>query len=203
MGSVRGQALAATYVWGLTVADYPTFWFYIPDLPPSTSSGEFVLQDEMGSDIYRTPITLPGKSGIVSFRLPSTTAPLETSKMYHWYFKVDCNQQGASGLIFVEGWVQRITPNPSLESQLTAATPQQQVALYAANGIWHETLTSLAKLRQLNLEDAALTTDWAELLQSVGLSEIASAPLVQCCTPKNLDAVSASQVEKNFQEMTQ
>lgn len=195
--------LPVSNVWGLTVTKHPTFWFYVPYSDTSASSGEFVLQDEADNDVYRALITLPERPGVVSLRLPSTSAPLELGKLYHWYFKVNCDQQATSGPVFVEGWVQRVTPSPTLESQLAAATPQQQVALYAANGIWHEALTSLAKLRQVNPEDTALTTDWAELLQSAGLGELASAPMVQCCTPKNLEAAGASQVQKNFQEMAQ
>lgn len=186
-GEGQGKPLATTNVWGLTVAEYPTFWFYVPYAQASAHFGEFVLQDEGDNDVYRTPVTLPGTPGTVGIRLPSTSAPLEIGKRYHWYFKIYCNPQRISNPvnpIFVEGWVQRVTPNPTLISQLTVATPKQQIALYAANGIWYEALTSLAELRLVEPNDPTLEADWADLLRSISLDNVASQPIVQCCTPE-------------------
>lgn len=202
LGKGPGENLAVTHVWGLTVAEYPTFWFYVPDLSTSIGSVEFVLQDQAGNEVYQTPVTLPERTGIVSLPLPSTAAPLEVGKMYHWYFKIYDNPQSPSDPIapvFVEGWVQRVSLNPTLKSQLAAATPQQRSALYAANGIWYDALTSLAELRLVEPEDAALTADWADLLQSVGLNEIASKPMLQCCTPKNSPTAGSSREQRYFQ----
>lgn len=190
-----------THVWGLTVAEHPTFWFYVPYSRTSASSGQFILQDAAGSGGYKTSITLPEKPGVVSFRLPSTVAPLEIGKLYHWFFKIYCSPKERS--ISVEGWVQRAVLSPTFESQLAAATPQQRSALYAANGIWYDALTSLAELRLVDPKNAALTTNWTELLQSVGLNEIASAPMMQCCTPKNSYSPGSSQEQRYFQGTTE
>lgn len=178
----------ATYVWGITSAEYPTFWFYVPDSGPSLRSVEFVLQDDQNNDVYRTFVKLPQKQGIVSLSLPSTSTPLKINQNYHWFFKtemaVSCQQQ--EPVIVkdaVEGWVQRVQPDLNLTSQLKTATQRQQMALYAQNGFWYDALKTLAQLRLQKPEDAALKANWQELLQSVGLSEIASQSLVQCCTP--------------------
>lgn len=176
----------ATYVWAKTVDEYPTFWYYLPYSPKSLRSIEFVLQDGE-DDVYRTAVALPQRPGIVSFRLPSTAKPLEINKPYHWFFKINFNcdsQQLSDGKDYVEGWVQRVQLNPNLARQLKAASPQQRAALYAANGIWHEALTTLAALRLVDAEDATLKEDWTGLLQSTGLADIASKPIVQCCTLK-------------------
>lgn len=175
------------YVWAKTSAKYPTFWFYVPYSTPSLRSIEFVLQDEQDNDIYRTPVKVPQNPGIVSFRLPSTATPLAAGKMYHWFFKinVDCNQQQQSEVKdYVEGWVQRVNLDPNLTSQLQTATPQRRIALYAANGIWQDALTESANLRLVNTENTTLQADWAELLQSAGLGNLALKPIVQCCTLK-------------------
>jgi hypothetical protein len=177
----------ATYVWGKTSVEYPTFWFYVPYSPTSLRSVQFVLQDGE-DDVYRTPVTLPKTPGIVSLRLPSTVKPLEVGKMYHWFFKVniDCApQQLSHAKDYVEGWVQRVELNPIVTRQLETATPQQRIAIYAENGIWHEALTMLADLRLVEPQAATLKDDWTKLLQSAGLSDIASKPIVQCCNLKN------------------
>ncbi len=179
----RGKA---TYVWGKTIAEYPTFWFYVPYLSTSLRSVEFVLQDGE-DDVYRSPVTLPETPGIVSFRLPHTTTPLEVGKMYRWFFKVNLNcapQQLANANYqdYVEGWVQRVEVNSRVTHQLETATPQQQIAIYAANGIWHEALSAIAALGGT---ETTIKAYWTDLLQSAGLSDIASKPIVQCCNLEN------------------
>lgn len=181
--TTSGNKMAAESVWSLTSGEHPTFWFYVPYSPSSLHSVEFVLQDEADNDIYRTPVKLPKTPGIIGLRLPSTSQPLEVGRMYHWFFKVYCTPQNAAVPIFVEGWVQRVAPNPSLVSQLKSATPQQRVALYAQNGIWFDALTHLAQLRVVQPKDTTLKANWDELLQSAGLIEMTSKFLVPCCTP--------------------
>ena len=169
-------------VWGLTAAEYPTLWFYVPySLTPKLPM-EFVLQDDQGNNVYKTTLTTSETPpGIVKIRLPSTAAPLEVGKMYHWYFSINCDPDSP---VFVEGSVQRSVLLPTLASQLQKATPSESVALYAANGYWYDALTTLAELRSANLADTKLKNDWVSLLHSVDLDAIAQEPIVQCCTPK-------------------
>lgn len=184
----RVGALKATYVWGITIATHPTFWFYVPDSSTSLQRVEFVLQDEQDNDVWRTSVSLPQKPGVISVRLPSSLKALQINQNYHWFFKTEiaasCNrQQPVIAKDLVEGWVQRVSPTPTLASQLKTAPPNQQIALYAQNGLWYDALTSLAELRRINPQDGTLNADWQELLQSVGLGDIASKSLVECCTP--------------------
>lgn len=157
---------------GLTTAEHPTFWFYVPYLP--IASGEFVLQDEVEQTIYQTPISLSGTPGVVSLSLPSTV-PLEIGKRYHWYFNIYCQPQQPP--IFVDGWIKRNSLNVALKRQLEKATPKQRVALFADQGIWYDALTAAAELQHIDPK----RTEWAVMLQAVGLGNIASEPMVKCC----------------------
>jgi hypothetical protein len=175
---IQPTALVPDNNLGLTVADSPTFWFFVPQLPATARSGEFVLQDEMGNDVYQTPVRLSGKPGIVSIRLPSNPQSfLKRDKWYHWYLLIDCQPQTTSDQFVVEGWVKQVALNPSLESQLEAAKPREYIA-YAENGIWHEALTKLAELRLSDPQNATLNENWTQLLNSVGLEEFAKEPLL-------------------------
>lgn len=170
-------ALAPSNGWGLTTRDRPTFWFYVAysrQLP-----GKFVLQDEAERTVYQTPLTVTGTPGVVSFSLPSTAPPLEIGKRYRWYFNIYCQPEQVP--VFVEGWIKRAEPNPTLNSQLEKATPQQRVAFYAAEGWWYDALTASAELHRTNPNDA----NWITLLKAVGLEAIATEPIVECCKPKN------------------
>ncbi|MGF1479095.1 MAG: DUF928 domain-containing protein [Cyanophyceae cyanobacterium] len=164
----RLTALMPDSHWGKTVSEHPTFWFYLPYSRQQVPVGEFVLQDEERNDVYRTAFTVPDKQGYVSISLPSE-ASLEMGRWYQWYFKVYCDPQRNSSPIFVHGWVQRIALDPSMQSELAAATPRQDVT-YAARGIWYDALMHLANLRLTYPEDAALQEDWHHLLQSKGVS---------------------------------
>jgi hypothetical protein len=164
---------------GLTTSERPTFWFYVPYTQDLTASAEFILQDSAGNDIYRNAIALPPKPGVISVSLPSN-ASLQVGKTYRWYLKVRCNQQQTASVpIYVEGDIQRVNLDSRVMQQLEAAVdPRQKVAIYAEEGIWFDSLTMLAQLRQKNPNDASVAWDWQSLLQSVNLDNVATAPLV-------------------------
>ncbi|HEY9600834.1 MAG TPA: DUF928 domain-containing protein [Allocoleopsis sp.] len=172
-------------VWGLTSAEYPTFWFYVPYSLTGKLSGELRLteQDEKGNRIYK-PIKVTGTApGIIGVRLPSTEASLKIGKVYTYDFVVRCDLNDSSKNIYVTASVERRTPSPSLESQLRKATQRERAALYAKEGFWYESLTTLAELRRANPNDAGLTADWgalldATLLKADYLNKIKQEPIV-------------------------
>ncbi|MHC0067973.1 DUF928 domain-containing protein [Nostoc sp. UIC 10890] len=163
----------SAFVWGLTTTSHPTLWFYVPYLP--TVNAEFALQDETRKIVYQTPISLSGTPGIVSISLPSTTPPLEIGKRYHWYFNIYCQPQQPP--IFIHGWIQRKALNSAVQNLLNKATPQERVSLYASNEYWYDALTAAAELRRQDQKN----TEWTNLLQTVGLADIATESLVECC----------------------
>jgi len=167
---------------GLTTSDRPTFWFYVPYPPTLQPPVEFVLYGTDNNEIYKTTFRLQNTPGIVSLNLPKTVPPLESGKRYSWRFSFLCNSAKPDEIRSVKGWVKRDTPNPKLQRQLEAATPHDRIALYAANGFWYDTLSAIAQLIRTYPQDSALSADWASVLQSVGLDEITSAPIVACCT---------------------
>jgi hypothetical protein len=163
---------------GLTVAAYPTFFFYVPET--SATTVEFVLLDEEnGNKVYETTFTTSGKPRIFSLSLPAskTLPPLKIGKNYHWYFSVICDPEDRAGDVYVDGWVQRVEPSPALMRELDKASPGKQVALYQKYDLWHETLTTLARQRRLSPNDSVLVAKWANLLRAVGLEEIAQEQL--------------------------
>ncbi|MBD2088580.1 DUF928 domain-containing protein [Microcoleus sp. FACHB-1515] len=160
-----------------TVSEFPTFWFYVPDQGGQVSA-ELTLFDPQGQPL-RQQIVLSGEAGIVGIRLAQ---PIEVDRDYTWRFRINETPGEASMNPFVRGTVRRISLDPALAAQLEAASAQEQIALYAANGIWQETLTALIQLRQTQPNHAQLQTDWSSLLDSVNLGSIANAPILDCCT---------------------
>ncbi|MBD2519502.1 DUF928 domain-containing protein [Nostoc sp. FACHB-973] len=163
----------SAFVWGLTTTSHPTLWFYVPYLPKVNA--EFALQDETRKIVYQTPISLSGTPGIVSISLPSTTPLLEIGKRYHWYLNIYCQPQQPP--IFIHGWIQKKALNSAVQNLVEKATPQKRVTIYANNGYWYDALTTAAELRRQDPKN----TEWTNLLQTVGLADIATEPLVECC----------------------
>ncbi|HEY9624889.1 MAG TPA: DUF928 domain-containing protein [Crinalium sp.] len=177
--------LNAGKVWGTTVSDRPTFWFYLPTSSTSTSV-EFVVQDSNDNYVYKTAFDAPSSpSGIVSVSIPSTAPALEVNKTYSWTFSVSCEATRPSSAVYVQGQIYRTAISEDLQRRIAAAPPLEQAALYAANGVWQDSLTLLAHLRQNNPPTPALETAWNQLLQQADLGDIAPSPLISCCSPEN------------------
>jgi len=167
---------------GLTVSESPTFLFYVPYTLTPEHSVEFVLK-EGKTYVYQTQILGEGTSpGFVSFRLPSTVS-LDADKNYDWHFVVYCDSQNKDKFVFVNGSVRRVE-RPELKRQLESATPLESITLYATEGIWYEAVTGLAELHRAAPQDDQLRSNWAGLLQSVGLERLTSESFVPCCSPK-------------------
>jgi Domain of Unknown Function (DUF928) len=160
-------------VFGLTTLSVPTFWFYVPYV--TTSTAEFGIENEAGQTVYKKPVSLSGKPGIVSLSLASTAFSLEIGKRYHWYLDVYCSPQQPP--VSVDGWIKRVKLNATVKNQLAKATLKQRATLYANNGIWYDYLTAAAELHRLDPKQ----NDWAKILQSIGLDNLTSEPLVDCC----------------------
>ncbi len=89
-----------------------------------------------------------------------------------------CNREDSTD-DFVEGWVEKVELDPVIHSQLELAPPLEKISIYAENGLWYDTLASLARLRQKEPENRAIADIWNDLLQQVGLDEISQEPIVR------------------------
>lgn len=163
-----------------TVVADPTLWFYVPFDSAPALSAEFVLIDkENNKRIYKATYPLTGTPGIVSISLPPILEQLDRD--YRWLFIVICDPEDRAADLYVSGKVRRVEPSPSLAAP-TIATPEERAFIYARNGLWYETITTLIEeFRPLNPEKAALRL--TELLESVGIEGIEPSQIVPCCTP--------------------
>lgn len=164
----------------LTVSEHPSFLFYIPTLPTTIHTGEFILQNEAGDDIQRISLALPLQPGIISIDiLKSSQYPLQMNTKYHWYFKVYCQgDRRTSNYFFVDGWIQRVAMTPQLDSQLNKGSTVKY-KVYAANNLWYDALTNLADQRYIDSHNSIFAKDWADLLKSVGLQDLTGTGIIK------------------------
>ncbi|MEG3847171.1 DUF928 domain-containing protein [Microcoleus sp. herbarium19] len=165
---------------GLTVAESPTVFAYIS---PNSIPIEFTLQtdDEKLTEVYQTTFKVD-KPGIVEVSIPkkgSSQNFLEVGKRYQWWFVTVCNPGERAGEYSFKGFVKRIEPQETLKKDLANPDPMARAIAYAKNGIWYDTISTLAQMRRQAPDDPMLKAEWTQLLQSQKLESIADQPLVQ------------------------
>lgn len=174
----------------LTTAAYPTLFVYVPAFDQAAQALELTVMRVTPTgeeELYSESFALPAEAGIVGLT-PTQTGlpPLQVGDRYHWYVSMVCRSLGSadqSGNAIADGWMERVTVDPTLQSRLDSANPIEKADLYAQAGIWQDTLVILAELRRTQPNDEILRVIWQELLESVGLRAIAEAPILDCCQP--------------------
>ena len=192
-GGVRGCSIKLTALAPnpqdgamVTATKHPSFFWYISQIDseddwkirfeleeigqkeqPEVFSTEYKLaKDHHGNDL----------SGVMRLDLPVDAAitPLEGDQSYRWSIVPICNGEplpAAYGSLTVS------TMSEQLQGQLEQATFQQKVAIYARNGLWPETLSTLYDLSRFSPDNPQLNPQlqqaWLKLLNSVGLEKVA------------------------------
>lgn len=166
-----------------TVSERPVFFVYIPE--SLAQQGEFLLTDENQTEIlYEATFDLPEEPGVGSIQIPESAAALEVGKIYHWSLALICDPVDRSADLIVDGWVQRIEPDAELTVELDQTEMRDRPQVYAEQGIWQDTIATLAALRYENPDDTAIASDWESLFRSVNLADYADAPLFPLASPE-------------------
>jgi hypothetical protein len=154
---------------GKTVNTKSTLYVFVPQ--NNTKTGEFVVIDDQGNDIYQTKFTPPNQAGIVPVNIPAS-ANIQIGKKYQWYFTLICNPDDRSEDEYLTGTLERTTLGSLLNRYVQQATPLRQAEIYARQNIWYDTIHNIASLRSENPEL------WISLLESVGLEELVNQPFI-------------------------
>jgi hypothetical protein len=169
-----------------TVNEYPTFWVYVPVSSTKKRSGEFVLQNDTGQEIYRSTLTLPKQAGAIGLSLPKNPQySLKTNNTYHWYFKLFCDREEAVSqdssdekYIYVDASIERVALTDRLGHQSTKIASRDYIT-YAENNLWYDAIDHLANLRLSEPKEQTYQQDWSKLLTASGLSDLAAEPIVK------------------------
>lgn len=188
-GGTRGECAAVDKTltalmpdnnFGYTLDEYPTFYWYVPQI--GAEAAEFVLLDENNNEVYITTFQIADRPGLISLSLPENAGfpPLEPGKNYHWYFSLICDFNDRSGDLFTDGWVQRITldPGSELDTRLSSSPEDALAEVYAEQGIWFNALNVLAQDQINDPNNPDIQTQWSNLLDSVGLNNLVEEPFV-------------------------
>ncbi|NBD14766.1 MAG: DUF928 domain-containing protein [Cyanobacteria bacterium] len=162
---------------GLTTQGRPSILVYVGDT--SASKAFFSIKGDQQENHYYTSVDLPQTPGIIRIDLPEDGPELAINQNYSWYFALMCNDQLRPDSPTVAGQIKRVTLDPSLSSPAVDEDNAlvNQVALYSEAGIWYETATLLAALRQAEPDNRAIAQAWDNLLTTAGLEAISNQPI--------------------------
>ncbi|VXD23583.1 conserved hypothetical protein [Planktothrix serta PCC 8927] len=177
-----------------SIADAPTFLFYIPPLKSGKTgdktvnsdpekylmSADFKISDQNQETIYEAKFNLATQSGLLRLSLPVSVSELfvATDKPYFWSFQVNCDNTGdLSGSATIEGKILRLPVYTEIEKKLLQPmSAYERFKLYQSIGLEYDALIILEELRRQNPNDAALTTTWENLLTSHGFEMLIGVP---------------------------
>ncbi|NJP11461.1 MAG: DUF928 domain-containing protein [Leptolyngbyaceae cyanobacterium RU_5_1] len=189
----------ATY-WGLTTTARPTFWFHLTEQFDPSIPIKLTLRDRSGQSIYTTTLSAPNTPSIViSAPIPTSAPALQVNTAYSWDVTYRCKSgtrvpknpdefvdlDDDRPIAVITGGIQRIAPSSTLQRQIRSAkTPLDRATLYANNGIWYDSLTTLGQQVQGKKPvDSAIVRAWFDLLRQANLQPSASTPVAACCKP--------------------
>ncbi|MEM7761779.1 MAG: DUF928 domain-containing protein [Cyanobacteria bacterium P01_A01_bin.40] len=169
------SALLPTSSPALTAASHPTILAYLPKT--SAQNVFFSWHGEDNQDHYQTILPLEQKAGIVSLNLPKNAPPLEVGKSYQWAVGIMCDGRLQPDSPMIQGQVKRVELASTVQNSLDDDISLKNAALYGENGLWYETAATLAELIAAEPNNKNFTSNWQELLNSVGLNKVADAPI--------------------------
>jgi hypothetical protein len=162
--------------YGTTISERPTVMVYLP--ASNAQEGVFSIKDQAGNMHYQMVIPVVGQSGIMTIKLPANAPSLAVGKNYQWFFALKVNGQLSPSTPYVDGWIQRIQPNAELAKAMQHDDAMKQAQALGKNGVWYDCAATLAALNITQPNNPTLVKQWQELLSSVSLKEIVTAPLV-------------------------
>ncbi|MEM8673818.1 MAG: DUF928 domain-containing protein [Cyanobacteria bacterium P01_G01_bin.67] len=157
----------------------PRLFFYVPKIN-NQKTLEFVLRNEQDELIYEAFFATEG-DGIMSVEVPANINSnlLATGENYHWYLSMICDRQQRSRDLVVEGWLRQESIDLATQEQIDVASSVEQAEVYNSQGFWYDALSVLAENQDSLADRPIVRQKWSEMLDSVGLKELAAEPFVE------------------------
>lgn len=176
VGTATLTALLPQSFYGTTVSERPTIMVYVP--ATNAEEAVFSIKDETGNMQHKMTIPVAGKSGVIAVKLPADAPALTVGKNYQWFLALKVNGQLSPSTPYVDGWIQRIQPNAEVVKAMEQQDTLKLATVLGKNGVWYDCVATLAAVQAAQPHNATIVKQWKELLSSVSLNEIASAPVV-------------------------
>ncbi|MFZ9737832.1 MAG: DUF928 domain-containing protein [Prochlorotrichaceae cyanobacterium] len=175
---------------GLTIAEYPQIFWFIPqhqaplvEVSLYSTNADFQDQDL----VFLSQFATTGQAGIGQLKAPEAASlkPLAEGETYHWYLSLICDPNDRAEDITVSGWIERVPVPTNLAAELEIRQGIDRYRALAQAGLWFDALDTLATLRCTQPENAeAIEGVWQSLLaqEQVDLAEFSTAAWLRPCS---------------------
>ncbi|MEO1429966.1 MAG: DUF928 domain-containing protein [Cyanobacteria bacterium J06633_8] len=158
---------------GLTAKERPSIMVYIP--ATTARKAFFSVQDENFNHHYQATLDLPEEAGIMEIKLPADAPALATGKKYQYSLAVICGEYLEPDDQLISGWIERVESKGNMLNQEVSVELASELA---EKGIWYDAVSTLAELRKSQPSNQYVVNSWQQLLNYVGLDEIAQESIV-------------------------
>ena len=205
-GGSRGNCMAKGKDFVALVPDRPVnltasissqLFFYVPQTEePKTV--EFVVRTKDDQLVHEAFLKTTGQAGIMSVAIPDQVKDnlSESHGDYHWYLSMICDPNHRSRDIVLEGWIEHVELNKSVKERIELSTDLEKSHLLQQEGVWYDALSVLAELKKSDSDLISIRAEWSQLLESIGLEELASEPLIKVETVDHLYSTSLKDLKE-------
>ncbi|MEI6260129.1 MAG: DUF928 domain-containing protein [Deltaproteobacteria bacterium] len=154
---------------GLTIQAHPVLYWHLSKPAPCFIELS-LIDDSQYEPLWQSRISQPVLAGFHRIRLADTGLKLDTGKTYKWFVAMVMDQDHRSKDVIAGGVIERINPSESLKQKLSKSDPLQRISIFAEEGIWYDTLTTISDLIDTRPGDIAMENIRKDLLTQVGLN---------------------------------
>jgi hypothetical protein len=147
----------------ITSQNSPTLWFYSTQVDSEDFKKEFTLKDEQENKLRSIDYIKSSIPGVIGVRVNEN---IEQGKYYFWSFNIICNPKKRDKDIRVRGEILKLEG-----LQKSISSPEERAIVYAKDGFWSESLTTLITEVYPNDRQRGLLLI-NQLLESVGLDPL-------------------------------
>lgn len=167
-------------------------FFYVPQTEtPKTI--EFVIRTkEEDRLVHEAFVQTTGQAGIMSVAIPEYVQEniRSTYGDYRWYLSMICDPNQRSRDLVLEGWIEYVELDASVKHRINTSSLVEKSNLLQQEGVWYDALSILGEQKALDSETILIQAEWAKLLESIGLTELATEPLLKTETIDNFYPIS-------------
>ncbi len=159
---------------GLTLESQPVLYWYLPE-PTGHRIDLTVLNDASVPPLLETTIEPPKRAGVQRIRLADHDFTLAKGVDYQWYISIARDSESKDIAHVAGGGIVRIDAPAELARDLAAASEADRSYVLAKGGVWYDALDALSRRIDAAPENMQLRALRADLLEQVGLDEVARA----------------------------
>ncbi len=156
---------------GLTAEAQPSLFWFVSDevgVPIEVT----LLSEDAEEPLLWLTLAPPLAPGLHEVNLRDEGVHLEPGVIYQWFVALVVDPENRSNDIVAAGEIERVPPEPAMQSKFAGSSRQDLPVLYAQSGYWYDAVEEFAELIAKTNDDR-LREQRASLLEQVGLATVA------------------------------